>query len=65
MNHDCDLETSVPDWLIDHPSLYKYFAEWGLDSSCGGKSLETACRESRLDPTEVLAKIRSILDQSL
>ena len=65
MNHDLDLETSVPDWLIEHPPLYKYFKEWGLEMSCGGKSLETACRERGLNSTEVLARIRSILDQSL
>lgn len=65
MNHKCDLETSVPDWLIDHPALYQHFAAWGLEMSCGGKSLETACRERGLKPQEVLARIRSILGQTL
>jgi regulator of cell morphogenesis and NO signaling len=51
---DCDLETSVPDWIIEHPETLAVFQELGIDYSCGGKSLEYACQEQRLDPHAVL-----------
>ena len=49
-----DLESSVPDWLIEHPGLYELFEELGLDYSCGGKSLAVACRERGLSVNDVL-----------
>ncbi|HTI49541.1 MAG TPA: DUF542 domain-containing protein [Planctomycetaceae bacterium] len=52
-----DLESSVPDWLIDHPQLFALFRELGIDYSCGGKSLRTACGEKGLNPDEVLSRI--------
>ena len=52
---DCvDLDSSVPDWLIEHPGLLALFRELGIDYCCGGKSLRTACREKGLNPQEVL-----------
>jgi hypothetical protein len=43
---DCvDLDSSVPDWLIEHPGLLALFQELGIDYCCGGKSLRTACRK--------------------
>ena len=53
---DVDLGSSVPDWLIEHPGLLPLFQELGIDYCCGGKSLETACREKGLSPQEVLAR---------
>ena len=41
----CDLETSVPDWVIDHPESTAVFNELGIDASCAGKSLEYVCRQ--------------------
>jgi iron-sulfur cluster repair protein YtfE (RIC family) len=65
MSNDLGLETSVPDWIIEHPELLKRFEGWGLDYSCGGKSLETACRERHLDPEAILARIASSLNEPL
>ncbi|MEZ6093443.1 MAG: DUF542 domain-containing protein [Pirellulaceae bacterium] len=54
----CDLATSVPDWLIEYPPLLALFQKLGIDYCCGGKSLETACREKGLDPTNVLQQVK-------
>ena len=54
---DCDLDTSVPDWIIDHPETLRVFQALGIDYSCGGKSLEYACREQRLDGKMVLGQL--------
>ena len=51
---ECDLDTSVPDWCIEHPETLAVFQELGIDSSCGGKSLGYACRERGLDAEAVL-----------
>ena len=32
---DCDLETSVPDWIIDHPETFAVFQELGI---CNGSA---------------------------
>jgi iron-sulfur cluster repair protein YtfE (RIC family) len=55
--HECGPETSVPDWVIDRPESLRVFEELGIDYSCGGKSLETACRERGLDVREVIKRI--------
>ena len=49
-----DLDSCVPDWLIEHPQLHGLFEELGIDYSCGGKSLDAACRERGLNPNDVL-----------
>jgi len=36
---ECDLDTSVPDWIIEHPETLATFQELGIDYGCGGKSL--------------------------
>lgn len=64
MNHDLGLETSVPDWLVEHPELYRSFESWGLDYSCGGKSLETACRERHLEPHAILSQVLRLIQKS-
>jgi len=58
----CDLDTSVPDWVIDHPETLAVFRELGIDCSCGGKSLAYACRERGLDAEVVLSKLLRCLD---
>jgi len=57
----CDLETSVPDWVIDHPQTLAVFQELGIDYCCGGKSLEYACREQGHNPATVLGKLRCLI----
>ena len=58
--NELDLDSSVPDWLIERPQLLRTFEELRIDYSCGGKSLEFACRERGLDPRAVLARLRVI-----
>jgi regulator of cell morphogenesis and NO signaling len=61
---ECDLDSSVPDWVIEYPPVLQLFQELGIDYCCGGKSLESACREQNLDPQQVLARMRQLLDAS-
>ncbi len=51
---DCDLETPIPDWIIEHPETLAVFQELGLDFSCGGKSLRYTCERQGLDGNGVL-----------
>ncbi len=48
-----DLDASLPDLIIDHPGLQPLFEELGLEYSCGGKSLRTACRDRGLEPQSI------------
>lgn len=59
---DCGPETSVPDWLIDHPETGPVFRELGIDESCGGKSLEYLCRERGLNVEAVLARLQEVIE---
>ena len=59
---ECDLDTSVPDWVIEHPETLAVFQELGIDYCCGGKSLAYACRQQGLDAQAVLAKLLRCLD---
>ena len=51
---DCDAETSVVDWILDHPATQPVFENLGIDHSCGGKSLEFACQQRGLLVADVL-----------
>ena len=55
---NCDLSTSIPDWIIEHPETTIVFTELGLDVSCGGKSLEFVAISHGLDPGELLARLQ-------
>jgi len=58
---ECTLDSSVPDWIVEHPETLAVFQELGIDYSCGGKSLEFACRERGHDAHSVLSELhRSI-----
>jgi regulator of cell morphogenesis and NO signaling len=59
-----DGDSSLPDWLIDVPASAAVFAQYGLDTSCGGKSLDYVCRQAGLDPEQVLAELRVVERQS-
>jgi regulator of cell morphogenesis and NO signaling len=54
---ECDLDTPVPDWVIEHPETLAVFQELGIDYCCGGKSLAFACRQRGLDAQAVLATL--------
>jgi iron-sulfur cluster repair protein YtfE (RIC family) len=60
---ECDLDTSVPDWVIEHPETLPIFQELGIDYSCGGKSLAYACRQQGIDPHVVLKKLHGFLER--
>jgi regulator of cell morphogenesis and NO signaling len=49
----CDLESSIPDWLIFHPETAAVFDALHLTTSCAGKSLRTVCEENNLNPADV------------
>ena len=58
---ECSLDSSVPDWVIEHPETLAVFQSLGIDYCCGGKSLEFACREQELNADAVLKSlVRSI-----
>lgn len=62
---ECDLDTSVPDWVIEHPETLTFFQELGIDYCCGGKSLRYACRERGLDPLTVVTNLRRWIEVCL
>lgn len=58
----CDLDTPVPDWIIEHLETLAMFQELGIDYCCGEKSLAYACRERDLDAAVVLARLLRCLE---
>jgi regulator of cell morphogenesis and NO signaling len=58
----CDLDTSVPDWVIEHPKTLRVFEGLGINCSCGGKSLAYACRERGPAAEKVLIELQRCLD---
>ncbi len=60
---NCDLDTSVPDWVIDNPESAAVFDELRIDTSCAGKSLEYLCRQRGLDPEIVLERLLRVTDR--
>lgn len=61
----CDLDTSIPDWIIEHPESTAVFGEFGLDIGCGGKSLAYVCHQQSLSPSAVLERLRSEIEKSV
>lgn len=59
---ECDADTSVPDWVIEYPETLAIFDEFGIDSSCGGKSLAFACIQQGIDVETVLLVIRDAIE---
>lgn len=59
----CDLDNSVPDWIIEHPQTLAVFQGLGIDSSCGGKSLGYLCLQQGLNAEEVLATLLRCLSE--
>lgn len=57
----CDLDSSVPDWMIEYPETAPVFEAWGIDSSCGGKSLEYACFERGINAGDVLRQLHAAI----
>jgi iron-sulfur cluster repair protein YtfE (RIC family) len=55
-----DGDSTLPDWLIDVPASAAVFKRYGLDTSCGGKSLGYVCRQAGIDPEHILRELRSL-----
>lgn len=60
----CDLDTSVPDWIIEHPETLVVFQELGIDYCCGGKSLDFACQEQGQNANAVMSKLLCSIESS-
>lgn len=58
---ELDIESGVHEWIAEYPQARRYFEELGIDTSCGGVSLDYACRQRDLDPTIVMARLKSRL----
>ena len=58
---DCNLDSSVPDWVIEHPETLAVFEALGIDYSCGGKSLALACQQRSLNPIEVQIRLLKLI----
>lgn len=58
---DSDLDTPVPDWVIDYPETQPVFRELGINDACGGRSLGYVCRSQGLEPIIVLSRLRRTL----
>lgn len=61
---NCDASSSLPDWLIEHPESAEVFDELGLDTSCGGRSLEFLCVQQSLDVRFVLLRLQQLIEPS-
>jgi len=61
---ECTLDSSVPDWVIEHPVTLAVFQALGIDYCCGGKSLAFACREQGHEPATVLGQLRCLIADS-
>lgn len=49
------LETTVGNWVAQHPQVSRVFESLQIDYCCGGsKSLQQACWERQLDPQQVV-----------
>lgn len=55
------LETSLPDWVIEHPESTTVFEQLGIDYSCGGNSLAYACEQNGLDPNSILSQLHAVI----
>ncbi|MEQ9406192.1 MAG: DUF542 domain-containing protein [Fuerstiella sp.] len=58
---NCDLDDSVPDWIIEHPECAAVFDQLHIDCSCGGRSLEFLCHQQGLAPQSVLQQLQQAI----
>lgn len=59
---ECTLDTSVVDWVVEHPETANVLGELGIDGACAGKSLRYECHRQGLDPRMVLARLLRVVD---
>jgi len=55
---NCDLDTAIPDWIIEYPQTMVVFNQLKLDISCGGKSLQYVAECAGLNPQDVLQTLK-------
>ena len=60
----CDLDNTLPEWLMQHPETEQTLIELGLDPTCGGKSLEYQCRQNDFDPYAVLRRLQKVIQEN-
>lgn len=58
---NCGLYSSIPDWIIEYPETMAVFDRLGLDTSCGGKSLEYLCVKQDLSSALVLQQLEATI----
>lgn len=58
----CSLEDGVPDWIVEYPETLAVFQRLGIEYTCGGRSLEFACRERGYAPQSVLSQLFQAID---
>ncbi|MDC0935671.1 iron-sulfur cluster repair di-iron protein [Pirellulales bacterium] len=59
-----NINTTVGDWVTEHPQTSRVFESLQLDYCCGGdKPLAQACLEKELDPQQVIAKLEALLQR--
>ncbi|QDU79090.1 hypothetical protein Pla110_07940 [Polystyrenella longa] len=61
---NCDLDNSIPEWLIEHPESRTVFQALGFDESCGGKSLEYLCQQQGFSPVDVLHQLEQAIQSA-
>lgn len=61
---NCDLDSSIPDWIIEYPGTTTVFNEFGLDISCAGKSLAYVCHHQGLSLPDVLRRLQSVVENT-
>lgn len=60
-----DINTTVGDWVTEHPQTSRVFESLQLDYCCGGdKPLAQACSERELDPQQVIARLEESLQNA-
>jgi regulator of cell morphogenesis and NO signaling len=58
-----DTNTTIGQFVADHPATARVFEHYGIDYCCGGKdSLAEACARQRLNPQTVLAALQQATD---
>jgi regulator of cell morphogenesis and NO signaling len=58
-----NLNSTVGQWVAEHPQTSRVFEDVRLDYCCGGgKPLEQACRDRHLNPQEILARLHEAVE---
>lgn len=56
------LESSIVEWVIEHPEVQCVLDSLGIDQSCQGKSLDYVCRQMGLEPHFVLKQLLNVIE---